>query len=164
MENILSEFSIKGLKFKLTDDKLYINTISASETFALRSLNGIGVIDLVDKYNSEMNLYKERQKQYNAGIVLLVVGLIAGLSFFAMDSFWKIAVLFVAIPFCSIAIGLINTNKDRTEPELLSVVRLMLNSGDRNFEFVKSSKNSKDVAEFVAKVESTLSAFHKNNS
>ena len=48
MENILSQFNADNLDIKLTSEKLFINTAASSEAFALRSVNGIGVVDLVD--------------------------------------------------------------------------------------------------------------------
>ena len=39
----------------------------------------------------------------------------------------------------------------------------MLNGGNRDFVFDKANTNSQNIAEFVANVENTLTAFHKNN-
>ena len=43
-----NKLTIGSLEFKITDDKLYIDTISGSETYALRSINGISVKDDID--------------------------------------------------------------------------------------------------------------------
>jgi hypothetical protein len=43
-----------------------------------------------------------------------------------------------------------------------SCVRLMLNGMNREFIFNKRKTSSIDVANFVARVEDTLTAFHKN--
>ncbi len=40
----------------------------------------------------------------------------------------------------------------------------MMSGGNRDFMFDKADTNSNSVAEFVAKVENTLTAFHKKNS
>ena len=47
------------------------------------------------------------------------------------------------------------------KPTLQSAVRIMMTGGNRDFTFDKAHANSSDVAEFVAKVEDTLTAFHK---
>ena len=58
MENILSQFNADNLDIKLTSEKLFINTAASSEAFALRSVNGIGVVDLVDDYNKALTAWK----------------------------------------------------------------------------------------------------------
>jgi hypothetical protein len=45
----------------------------------------------------------------------------------------------------------------------MSAVRIMLNGGNRDFEFDKAGVDSEAVAEFVARVESTLTAYHKKD-
>jgi hypothetical protein len=50
---------------------------------------------------------------------------------------------------------------NKPKPTLKSAVRIMMTGGNRDFTFDKAHANSSDVAEFVAKVEDTLTAFHK---
>jgi hypothetical protein len=165
MENILSEFSVKNLSIKLTDEKLFINTPSATETFALRSLNGIGVIDLVEKYDKDMINYKIKSQDKKikkiTGIIFLIIGAILA---YLMSALPILALIEFVVLVGVGLITIISSNQELEEPKMISAVRIMLNSGNRDFEFNKSSKVSEDVAQFVAKVESTLSAFHKNNS
>lgn len=167
MENILSELNVQNLSIKLTDEKIYINTPSASETFALRSLNGIGVIDLVEKYNDEMNQYKvansKKTMQTIKGIFLAISALVflfffikIGIPIFALIVF----AFFGGFSFYHFFLA----SKAPEKPTLVSAVRIMLNSGNRDFEFSKSSEISDNVAQFVAKVESTLSAYHKSSN
>jgi hypothetical protein len=49
-------------------------------------------------------------------------------------------------------------------PTLKSAVRIMMSGGNRDFTFDKADANSNNIAEFVAKVENTLTAFHKKNA
>ncbi len=53
------------------------------------------------------------------------------------------------------------SNKEK--PILMSAVRIMMSGGNRDFQFDKTGIKSVNVAEFVAKVETTLTAYHKNN-
>ena len=53
--------------------------------------------------------------------------------------------------------------KKNNEPKLMSVVRIMMSGGSRDFQFEKTGIKSGNVSDFVAKVESTLTAYHKNN-
>ena len=61
-----------------------------------------------------------------------------------------------------IGLGVYLFTRTVNKPELLSSVRIMLNGMNRDFEFNKRKVNSTDVANFVARVEDTLTAFHKN--
>jgi hypothetical protein len=167
MENILSEFSVKNLSIKLTDEKLFIITPSASETFALRSLNGIGVIDLVEKYNEDMNKHKEAMEfkliQKVSGFLMAIFTLIV--FYFMMKFEFPIGAIITLFLGGGLSAVFFKRGFEELEnPVMLSAVRIMLNSGNRDFEFSKTSKVSDNVAHFVAKVESTLSAYHKNNS
>lgn len=161
MENILSQFNADNLKIKLTSEKLFINTTASSETFALRSVNGIGVVDLVDDYNKALTAWKAvrlKQKLFLVtGIIIAIVGL--------WTLQYTVGVGFAIIFFGGVyaIIGLIGMNKTNNEPKLMSAVRIMMSGGNRDFQFNKTGIKSGNVAEFVAKVESTLTAYHKNN-
>lgn len=163
MENILSQFNAGNLEIKLTNEKLFINTATSSETFALRSVNGIGVVDLVDEYNKALTAWKiQRLNQkifLGIGIFLAVIGfyilvkggsLVIGFGFLVFGSFLAI-------------VSKIGMNKTNNEPKLMSAVRIMMSGGNRDFQFDKTGIKSENVAEFVAKVESTLTSYHKNN-
>ena len=45
MEKDLHELNVDGLNMKLTSEKLFVNSNTSNETFALRSVNGIGIVD-----------------------------------------------------------------------------------------------------------------------
>ena len=51
--------------------------------------------------------------------------------------------------------------KTMPPPQMRSVVRITMNSGDKSFSFFKDDANSGAVADFVATLEDTLTAFHK---
>jgi hypothetical protein len=162
MEKILSEFSAEGLEIKLTDEKLFINTATTNETFALRSVNGIGVIDLVDDYNSALSTWKAEK---GTPIVLIVVGallLLIGLSMLtdpdSKSGAW-LELLFGGIP---VVAGIIMLNSLRKMPTMLSAVRIMMSGGNRDFKFDKKGVIVGDIAGFVLNVEATLTAYHKN--
>jgi hypothetical protein len=77
MENLLSQFKTSDLEIKLTSEKLFINTVSSNETFALRSVNGIGVVDLVEDYNKALTEWKKS----NFGTIFSSYGLMGGGAF-----------------------------------------------------------------------------------
>ncbi len=160
MEKILSQFNAENLEIKLTSEKLFINTAASSEVFALRSVNGIGVFDLVDDYNEALTTWKKVRlnKKIFLGAVIIIV--IMGLwtmqnslgKRFSIKLWWFAPV-----------IALILSNNTNNEPKLMSSLRIMMSGGNRDFQFDKTGIKSGNVAEFVAKVESTLTAYHKNN-
>lgn len=161
MENILSQFNADNLDIKLTSEKLFINTAASSEAFALRSVNGIGVVDLVDDYNKALTAWKtvrlSQKIALGTGIIFGIMGLwnlqnSAGFGFGVI-----VFGCIFAIP------ALIGMNETNNEPKLMSAVRIMMSGGNRDFQFDKTGIKSGNVAEFVAKVESTLTAYHKNN-
>lgn len=165
MENTISHFQVEGLEIKLTEDKLFINTAISNEAFALRSVDGIGVIDLVEEYNKSMNLYKELSSKSKMGKILVYVGLgfvLTALILFLNES--RFLGLFIFFPAAVFVIsGLSNIYKNLKMPTLKSAVRIMMSGGNRDFTFDKAKTNSQNIAEFVANVENTLTAFHKNN-
>ncbi len=82
MENTLSHFQVSGLEIKLTEDKLFINTSISNEAFALRSVDGIGIVDLVEQYN--ICLWENQQQLKSSitpilgGITFILMGLFFG--------------------------------------------------------------------------------------
>lgn len=159
MDNLITYFNTYELEIKLTSEKIFINTITSNETFALHSVNGIGVVVLIKEYNKALILWKS---QNNNILVFYVFGglfvLIGSFSFFA-SVVVPFFLFIVSAIFFTIGVYL----KKENEPILMSAVRIMMSGGNRDFQFDNSGIKSENVAEFVAKVESTLSAYHKNN-
>jgi len=162
MENILSQFTADNLEIKLTSEKLFINTTTSNETFALRSVNGIGVVDLVDEYNKALTLWKSQKGAGPVFYVFAVIFVIWGIWSFSSSIGLAIFILLMAALF--FRMGYVQTEKNKNnEPKLMSAVRIMMSGGNRDFQFDKTGIKSGNVAEFVAKVESTLTSYHKNN-
>lgn len=158
MENVVTNFESPEISIKLTDEKLYIKTITSSETFALRSINGIGIVDLVDDYNKELSIYNANK---NAPMVYYIFGgifLLGGLASFSSNAGSAIMGLLLGG-------GIIywGSTKQAIEPNLQSAVRIMISGMNRDFEFDKSGSYTTQIAELVVKVEETLTAYHKNN-
>ena len=158
MENILSQFTADNLEIKLTSEKLFINTIASNETFALRSINGIGVVDLVEEYSKALTAWK---KTIPGTYVLMGFGAIL----FIGGLFDKKIVIGIVLTGAAMAIGgyLLLLNSKKRKPNLMSAIRIMMSGGNRDFQFDKNEIASGNIAEFVAKVESTLTSYHKNN-
>lgn len=159
MSTTISQLQTEGLQIKLTDEKLFITTTTSTETFGLRSIDGIGVIDLVDDLNQRLNQYKALQTQAITYIIMGLVFLILGLFFISLLGI-AVASFMLISSFILIIFGFYLKNRVQ-KPTLKSAVRIMMAGGNRDFTFDKAQANSADVAEFVANVEDTLTAFHK---
>lgn len=158
MEKVVTNFESYEISIKLTDEKLFIKTITSSETFALRSINGIGIVDLIDKYNQELSAYNARK---NSPMVIYVIGgifLLGGLASFSGNAGAALMELLLGG-------GIIywGSTMQAIEPSLQSAVRIMISGMNRDFEFDKSGSYTTQIAELVVKVEETLTAYHKNN-
>lgn len=152
------QLDIGNLQVNLTDDKLFVNTFSSNETFALRSVNGLGVVDLIDDYNKKLTDSKKKLVYGTLSLTLFILLLNnAGSGYNGFLGFIPNTLLFVSILFA--IYNFVNYKK----PVLMSAVRIMLNGGNRDFEFDKTGVDSEAVAEFVARVESTLTAYHKKD-
>ena len=164
MEETLSQFSAGSLVIKLTSEKLFINTSTSNETFALRSVNGVGVIDLVEEYNIALTEWKNQQKKSLFSILFGAFILLGAIGMLFDPKTSDKAYMTMGVSIGLIIYGNISRNKIMAEePILMSAVRIMMSGGNRDFRFDKSGRKSGDIAEFVSKVENTLTAYHKNN-
>ena len=149
-----NKLTIGSLEFKITNDKLYIDTISGSETYALRSINGITVRDNINLFNTIISKNKAKiKKAYR----LIITGILA-LIFFLVNGWLVFGLVTGSIIILSGVLMLGN----KEEPRLKSYVTISMNSGEKSFSFFKDDANSGDVADFVATLEDTLTAFHKD--
>ena len=162
MEKISSNFSAEGLEIKLTDEKLFINTATTNETFALRSVNGIGVIDLVDDYNFALANWKGAKQTATALIIIGALFILIGLGMMSDPDSKSGAVMELIFGGALAVGGFILLNNANKKPTMLSAVRIMISGGNRDFKFDKKGVIVGDIAEFVLNVEATLTAYHKN--
>jgi len=152
--DIKNQLKIGSLEFKITTDKLYIDAIDGSETYALRSINGISVKDDIDGFKQLTNVKKGVKTN---AYIFCVAGAVILISFTAIGiPIWGLILGGVMLAF---GLWIINGVK---EAKLESIVRITMNSGDKAFRFLKDDANSGEVADFVATLESTLTAFHKD--
>ena len=156
-----------GLEFRLNEDKLFINSSVSQEAIALRSLTGIAIVDDVDGYNSRISGWKTEeekiQKMNKMGLPSLVIGGAFSIAAFLINVEQTRNMLLIFGVFLLIGGYMSKNAKNKfVKPSMRSFVRLHTSSGTREFEFDKKSIVTGDVANFVARVEDTLTAFHKN--
>lgn len=159
----LAEFNDdKGFNLKLTEDKVYVSAVGNEETFALRSVNGVGLYDNIEKYNQELEKFKKKFSKTKVKIFggfaafFIIVGIfisIAG-NADAAPGLMAWGLIFGGIAFWM-------SKQLEKEPKMDSYFRLMLSGGSREFKFDKSGDNAAQVADFINKVEDTLTAYDK---
>tara|TARA_B110001452_G_C15220272_1_gene423027 strand:- start:712 stop:1179 length:468 start_codon:yes stop_codon:yes gene_type:complete len=154
METIAEFNDKKGFNVKLTKDKIFVSAIGQEETFALRSVNGVGLYDDIEKYNSELEKNNPKTNK-NAGIGLMVFGGVFAIIGLAGQSGPVPIVEGIAF----VVGGYFMMNAKAKLPVLDSYFRLMLSGGSREFKFDKTENNAAAVAEFINQVEDTLTAY-----
>jgi hypothetical protein len=158
---IIAEFNDKkGFNVKLTEDKIYVSAIGNEETIALRSVNGVGLYDDINKYDEDLKTHKQQNSPLSGyiltgfGVVIMLTGLIPDFGDFVA------APLIEGISFITVGFITVYLSKNKPEPKLDSYFKFMLSGGSREFKFDKSDDNSSDVANFINKVEETLTAYN----
>lgn len=157
---IIAEFNDdKGFNVKLTKDKIFITAIGNEETFALRGVNGVGLYDDIEKYNKELEEQKKVNHKLN-GYIMIGLGIIlgiAGLMNIQTDS--TSAIMFI-IEGIGVGVGGNLMMKAKNQPPKLdSYFKLILSGGDRKFKFDKNDETSASIADFINKIEDTLTAY-----
>jgi hypothetical protein len=174
--DIIAEFSDNaGLTCKLTKDRFYVSSLGNEETFALRGVNGIGIYDDLEKYNSELTLFKSQdEKIKNAKNAKIAIGyvlyfLAAYFVIMGLTSYDEPMSLFFCLIFGGLsafgAYKLQNSPLDKSlfnipEPKLETYLRVILSGGERKFLFNKSEGNAVLIADFINKLEQTLTAYN----
>lgn len=160
--NVIAEFNDnKGFNVKLTEDKIYLTAVGNEETLALRGVNGVGVYDDLEKYNKELDAHKKKvgnpkTKKKVSKVCYVLAGLffIIGIVGGGVENGVAGLMLFAIL-------GYVYSRSSKIPaPTLDSYFSLMLTGGDRRFKFDKSNNNAKDIAEFINKVEETLTAYN----
>lgn len=152
-----------GLELRLTDDKLYIKTGTGQESFALRSITGIGVQDLIQEHSEKLKKFKEKESQNDPQAIKISFYIIAGIFFilgiFGMTLSAAIGITLLLIALFWVWLGNSVKPSKRNPPKMQSAVNIMMSGGLRSFKFNKQSDRMEEVAEFVALIENTLTSY-----
>lgn len=155
MENVLSKFEAVGLTLELSNEKLTCKTLTSSETYLIKKINGIGLFDLVDDFEKQKDEKRDNQwyRQFFkwVGIFLILLGLyfLFNVQIGGIGGFVEL----------SIAGGIsyfISTKLKPDQPKILSALKILTSSGEKDYVFNKEDIKSGDINDFISKVESTL--------
>ena len=151
---VLAEFNDnQGFNVKLTKDKIYVTSLGNEETFALRGVNGVGLYDDIEKYDKEVG--EQKNQKYLPAVLYALGGIfiLLGIATQGPESGTQIFEGFV----CALCGYLVKFRSSKVKMD--SYFKLILSGTDRKFKFDKTDETSKAIADFVNKVEDTLTAY-----
>lgn len=159
--DVIAEFNDdKGFNVKLTKDKIFITAVGNEETFALRGVNGVGLYDDIEKYNKELQEHKANNSKtgwkvgMGFGIFMIVLGILLEIQKNELPGIaYVIEGIVLAI------FSYLKTKQTNEPPKLDSYFKLILSGGDRKFKFDKNDETSASIADFINKIEDTLTAY-----
>jgi len=149
---------------KLTTERIYAKSVGLEETYALRSVDGIGVYDDLDKFKDDK--LKAEQKAIavkNTGIMFIIYAVLLGIGglYFLTDGPIYAIIMLV----CAAVLGyygnqmLEKSKKMKAEVKLDSYVKIIISGNNKLYLFNKKAKDAANVAEFINKVEETLTKY-----
>ena len=163
MEKIAEFNDDNGFNVKLTKDKVFVSTIGNEETFALRSVNGVGLYDDIKKYNLDLESYKNMNDNSMmigfVAVMIFILGTYGAILLMSGELGNAFSVFFVCILLGGLIYYFINQKPSGRKPKLDSYFKLMLSGGSREFQFDKSDENSVEIADFINKLEDTLTSY-----
>lgn len=157
---VLAEFDDdQGFNVKLTKDKIFVSSLGNEETFALRGVNGVGLYDDIVKYNEELEQHKTQKNPLVANICIGSGAFIVMCSLYLFSKSDAGAPMYIAEGIVFLAIGVFLKKQVHQPPKLDSFFKLILSGSDRKFKFDKNDATSASIADFINKIEETLTAY-----
>ena len=160
MEAIAEFNDNDGLNVKLTSEKVYISAASGDETFALRSVNGVGTYDDIKKFAEESEEYANKGKKWKIAFFVMIFVSFASLMGVIEDPEAAMGLIICL----ALTFGFYYKWKNPTKggpPVLDSYLKFMISGNERLFKFNKSDESSALIADFINKIEDTLTAYNK---
>jgi len=151
---------------KLTTERIYAKSVGLEETYALRSVDGIGVYDDIDKFKNDKLKVKEKTTALkNKGIALTIYAVILGIGGFFLLTEGNGPIYAIIMLVCAAVCGYYGnemfekSKKMKADVKLDSYVKIIISGNNKLYLFNKKSKDAAKVAEFINKVEETLTKY-----
>ncbi len=148
-------FKTKELDIELSGEKLIIKTESSNESLSLKSINSIGIIDLVEEFEKAQTVFKTSKLlrkilfSFGAFFVLFGIGVILKL-----DLFLGLGIVVFSSVF--FVFGFLVKKQNKVEPNLKSAIRISVHGTNRDLVFLNSPENNDKVSEFISVIENQL--------
>lgn len=153
-----------GCEIRLTSEKVYAKSIGIEETYALRSIDGVGVYDDINQYaEDKIKINKQADKWRTWGVILSVIGGFMLLGFLVNIKEYEMLIpnLLVGGIFGFFGYRLIrNSILLRKTVKLNSYIKLIISGNNKLFKFNKKDSESDKVADFLNKIEDTLTKYN----
>lgn len=157
-----------GCNVRLTTEKIYAKSVGLEETYALRSVDGAGVFDDIEGFTKEkLEAEKSSKSKRNWGLVSMIFFgfpllrfIIGGL--IDVEEFGEQTGVYVIF---AILFGLgvslyIKSKKALNKVKLKSYIKIIISGSNKLYLFDKNASDSEKVAEFLEKVEETLTKYN----
>ena len=160
-ESQLAEFTDDtGCVIRLTTEKVYAKSIGLEETYALRSLDGVGVFDDINQFAEDKQKLNDRANTWQRwGIICSIIGGFMLIGYISNDEKYLPSLILGGV-FGFFGYRLIrNSILLRKTAKLNSYIKLIVSGNNKLYKFNKKESNSSQVADFVNKIEDTLSKY-----
>lgn len=148
-----------GCNVKLTSERIYAKSIGLEETYALRSVDGAGVFDDMELFAKEK---LEAENSARAGKIGGGILILCGIAFFfsAMEVSDPGLPILLSLVFIGFGIFLINNASQKVaKVKLRSYIKIIISGSNKLYLFDKNAPDSEKIAEFLEKVEETLTKY-----
>ena len=151
----MQHFKTKELDIELSGEKLIVKTESSNESFSLKSINSIGIIDIVEEFEKAQTVFKTskllRKILFSFGgfFILFGIGVILKL-----DLFLGLGIVVFSSVF--FVFGFLVKKQNKVEPHLKSAIRISIHGTNRDLVFLNSLENNDKVSEFISVIENQL--------
>ena len=152
---MMQHFKTKELDIELSGEKLIIKTESSNESLSLKSINSIGIIDLVEEFEKAQTVFKTSKLirkillSFGAFFVFFGIGVILKL-----DLFLGLGIVVFSSVF--FVFGFLVKKQNKVEPHLKSAIRISIHGTNRDLVFLNSLENNDKVSEFISVIENQL--------
>ncbi|MCF8407710.1 MAG: hypothetical protein K9G36_01950 [Crocinitomicaceae bacterium] len=148
-------FRTKELDIELSGEKLIAKTESSNESFSLKSINSIGIIDLVEEFEKAQTVFKTskllRKILFSFGTFFVLSGIGVILK---LDLFLGLGIMVFSSIF--FVLGFLVKKQNKVEPHLKSAIRISIHGTNRDLVFLKSPENNDKVSELISVIENEL--------
>ena len=158
MNNIMVELKkleTKEWDIELSGEKLIVKTASSNESLSLKSLNSIGINDLIEEFEKAQTVFKTskllRKILFSFGSFFVISGFGVILK---LDLFLGLGILFFSSVF--FVFGFLVKKQNKVEPQLKSAIRISIHGTNRDLVFLNSLENNDKVSEFISVIENQL--------
>ena len=154
-----------GCNVKLTSEKIYAKAIGLEETYALRSVDGAGVFDDMEGFAKEkLEAERSSKSKKSWGIGLMVffgLGLLGGFLQMSEGNDDAASGLGLSAILFGLGVYLYNKSKEALgKVKLKSYIKIIISGSNKLYLFDKNAPDSEKVAEFLEKVEETLTKYN----